>query len=180
MDVLGHDDVSHNHEPVTLASLFENVNEAVAASGGAEKRQSSIAGTGDKVQVMRAVRAMQSARHHTHGTDSISTRPCKKRKDGAPTFRIGKELKKKNKGGPPALSVSLSLSNNDEAHGHCLDDYSLDIVVGDLGLLVHSFATEFAGIRGVREGLGFSALDVSSFSFLVAHSPPIRRIVGGT
>jgi hypothetical protein len=98
VDVLGHDDVSDNHEPVTLAGLFENVEEAVTAARGAEKRQSPIARTGDKVQMMRAVSAMQSARHENHGTDSISTRPCKERKDGAPTFQVGKESNDKQKG----------------------------------------------------------------------------------
>jgi len=86
-----------------MAGLFENVEEAVAAARGAEKRQSPIAGANDKVQVMRSASAMQSARHETDGTDSIAVHPCKERKDGAPTFRIGKESEKKNQGGPPAL-----------------------------------------------------------------------------
>jgi len=81
-----HHDISHNHESVSLAYLFENREEAVAAVGAVQKWQSSIAGTGDKVQVMRTVSAMQAAGHGTsHGTGSSDTRPCKKRKDGAPT-----------------------------------------------------------------------------------------------
>jgi len=114
VDVLGHVDVSHDHEPVTLAGLFENVEEAVAAAGGAEKGQSLIAGAGDKVQVMRAVSAMQSARHENDGTDSIAAHPCKERKDGAPTFQIGKESKDKQKGGPPARPATCGASSGEK------------------------------------------------------------------
>jgi len=60
-----------------------------------------MARTGDKVQVVSAVSAMQSTRHETHGTDGIASRPCKERKDGAPTFRIG-NARRSAKGGPPA------------------------------------------------------------------------------
>src|SRR5439155_21115659 len=62
---------------------------------GAKKGQSLVAGTGDKVQVMRAVGAMQAARHDKqNSTGSIASRPCKERKDGAPTSRNGKEKKR--------------------------------------------------------------------------------------
>ena len=44
------------------------------------------------MQVMSAVNPMQAAGHNKpHGTGSIAARPCKERKDGAPTFRNGKE-----------------------------------------------------------------------------------------
>jgi hypothetical protein len=47
--------------------------------------------TGDKVQVMRAVAAMQAAGHgKSYGIGCTDTRPCKKRKDGAPRFQNGK------------------------------------------------------------------------------------------
>src|SRR5439155_20048497 len=62
---------------------------------GAKKGQSLVAGTGDKVQVMRAVGAMQAARHDKqNSTGSIASRPCKERKDGAPTSRNGKGKKR--------------------------------------------------------------------------------------
>jgi hypothetical protein len=57
-----HDDLSHNDETVLLAHLFENRQEAVAATRSLQKGQSSVAGTSDKVQVMCAVTAMQTAR----------------------------------------------------------------------------------------------------------------------
>jgi hypothetical protein len=86
MNVLRYNDVTDHHESISLAHLFENGKEAVAPTRPVQKGQSSIAGTGDKVQVMRAVGAMQTAGHgKSHGIGSIDTRPCKKRKDEAPT-----------------------------------------------------------------------------------------------
>jgi len=61
--MLWHHDVSHNHETVTLAGLFENGNEPVTAARSAQLRYTAIAGAGDKVQVVRAVTTMQSGRH---------------------------------------------------------------------------------------------------------------------
>ena len=63
MNMFGHDDVSYDRETISLAHLFENAKEAVAAARSAQERQSAIAGTGDEVQVMRAVGAMQAAGH---------------------------------------------------------------------------------------------------------------------
>jgi hypothetical protein len=40
---------------------------------------------------MGAVSAVESGGHEGHGTSDSGTRPCKKRKDGAPTFQNGKE-----------------------------------------------------------------------------------------
>ena len=83
--MFGHDDVAHNHEPVFLPRLFQNREETVAAACAAQKRQSPIAGAGDKVQVMSAVGAMQADGHNKpDGNKQHRTRPCKKRKDGAP------------------------------------------------------------------------------------------------
>lgn len=50
--MFGHDDVSYDHEVVTLAGLFQNREKAVSTGCGAQKRQSAIAGAGDKVQMM--------------------------------------------------------------------------------------------------------------------------------
>jgi hypothetical protein len=56
----------------SLTGLFQNREEAVAAVCAAQKRQSPVAGTGDKVQVMSAVGAMQAAGHDKqHGTGRI-------------------------------------------------------------------------------------------------------------
>lgn len=40
MDVLGHDYIAHDYEPITLAGLFENREKAVATARGAQTRQS--------------------------------------------------------------------------------------------------------------------------------------------
>jgi hypothetical protein len=39
---------------------------------------------------MGAVSAMESGGHEGHGSSDCATRPCKNRKDGAPTFQTGK------------------------------------------------------------------------------------------
>ena len=98
-----HDNISHNHEPVALARLFQNREEAVATAWRAQKRQPAVARTGDKVQMMSPVGAMQAARHDKlNGTGSIPTRPCKNRKDGAPTVPERDGTTQNNKDGPPA------------------------------------------------------------------------------
>ena len=88
-EVFGHDHVSHDDEAVALAGVFENGEKAVAAAGLPKFWLVAIARASDKVQVMGAVSAMQSARHETHGTDGIATRPCKERKDGHPRPGLG-------------------------------------------------------------------------------------------
>jgi hypothetical protein len=86
MNMFGHHNETDDYESISLTHLFENREKAVTGSRPVQKWQSSIAGTSDKVQVMRTVSAMQAAGHDTpHGIGSIDTRPCKKRKDGAPT-----------------------------------------------------------------------------------------------
>ena len=101
MEVLRHHDISHNHEAIALPGLFEDRKESVAAAHATELRPSVITRASDKVQVMGAVSAMESGGHEGHGTSDSGTRPCKKRKDGAPSFQTGKE-RSKPKGGPPA------------------------------------------------------------------------------
>jgi hypothetical protein len=82
-----HDDISHYYKPVALAGLFQHGEESVAAPSGAQKRQAAITRTRDKVQVIGTVISMQAARHDKHyAISSIVAHPCKKRKDGAPTF----------------------------------------------------------------------------------------------
>jgi len=83
---LRHNNVSHDHESITPPRLFQNREEAVAAARAAQKRQSPVARPGDKVQVIAAVTAMQSAGHSKlHGTGGSATRPWQDRKDEAPT-----------------------------------------------------------------------------------------------
>jgi uncharacterized Zn-binding protein involved in type VI secretion len=65
-----------------------------------QKRQSPAAGTGDKVQVMSAVGAMQAAGHDKeHATGSIVPALAKSARTGHPAFRNGK---KPQKAAPPA------------------------------------------------------------------------------
>ena len=103
--MLRHDHVPDNHEPVALPRLFQNREEAVAAALRAQKRQSPVARASDKVQVMRAVGAMQSAGHNSPCYGQHRTRPCKNRKDGAP--RVPERARRTRKDGPPAVSTSV-------------------------------------------------------------------------
>ena len=100
VDVLRHDDVPDDHEPVALAGLLQHGEEAITAERRAQKRQSPVTRTGDKVQVMSAVGAMQAAGHDkTHRTGSIVPAPsassgqalAKNARTGHPRFRNGKE-----------------------------------------------------------------------------------------
>ena len=78
--VFRHDNIPDHHEPVALARLFQNREEAVAAARGIQKRQSPVARAGDKVQVMSAVRTMQATGHDKLWYTQHRTRPCQKRK----------------------------------------------------------------------------------------------------
>ena len=92
MNVFRHDDVANDHEPVSLAYLLQNREEAVAAASRIEKRQSPVARASDKVQVMRAVGAMQSAGHgKIDSIGSIVHALAKNARTGHPEFRNGKE-----------------------------------------------------------------------------------------
>src|SRR5260370_39274501 len=94
-----HHNISNHYEAVALASLLQHGEEAVTAPRGSQKRQAPIARTRDKVQVSGAVVSMQAARHDKHyAISGIAAHPCKKRKDGAPTFRYGKGRQSAEKG----------------------------------------------------------------------------------
>jgi hypothetical protein len=62
--VFRHPDIPDDDKAITLASLFQNRKEGIAAACGAQKRQSPVAGAGDKVQVMSAIGPMQAAEHN--------------------------------------------------------------------------------------------------------------------
>ncbi len=86
-----HDDISDDHKAVTLARLFQYREEAIAAVRGVKKRQSPVTGTGDKVQRMSAVSAMQTAGHDkAYGIGSIVPALAKNARAGHPQFRNGK------------------------------------------------------------------------------------------
>jgi hypothetical protein len=63
MKVLGHDDVSVDHEAVLLARGFQDVQEKVAAFGRAQLRLAVVATAGDEMQIVVAVIAMQALGH---------------------------------------------------------------------------------------------------------------------
>ena len=85
VNMFWHHHVSHHHKAITLARLFQNREGAVAAGRGAQKRQSPVVRGSDKVQMMSAVSPMQAAGHNKPIVRQHRTRPCKERKDGAPS-----------------------------------------------------------------------------------------------
>ena len=92
VNMLWHHNITHDHEPITLAGLFQHRNEGIAASRRTEKWQSPITRAGNKVQVMSAVGAMQAAGHDKpHGIGCIVPALAKNARTGHPQFRNGKE-----------------------------------------------------------------------------------------
>lgn len=90
VNVFRHHDIPDDNEAITLASRFQNRQEDMAAVRGAQKRQSPVARGSDKVQVMSAVSAMQSARHNQpHGTGSIVPALAQNARAGHPQFQNG-------------------------------------------------------------------------------------------
>ena len=63
MKVFGHDYVSVNDEPVLAARFFEDGAEAVSAFRGAQDGLTMVTATGDEVQMLCAVVAMELSRH---------------------------------------------------------------------------------------------------------------------
>jgi len=93
VDVFRHHDVSDDYETVALPRLFQDGEETVAVSRGTEKRQSPVTRTSDKVQVMGAVSAMQTARHDkANSTGSIGFR-FKSFRTAACAYSNGQQVK---------------------------------------------------------------------------------------
>jgi hypothetical protein len=93
VNVFGHDRVSDDRA-IAPAHLFENRKQAVAAASVAEEREPVIAGTSDKVQMMRAVGAMQPAGHgKSYAIGCIVPALAKNARAGHPQFRNGKGSK---------------------------------------------------------------------------------------
>jgi len=63
MEVLGHDDISVDHEAELPAGLFQDAQEQVAAFGPVQLRLAMVATAGDEMQIVVAVIAMQALRH---------------------------------------------------------------------------------------------------------------------
>jgi hypothetical protein len=63
MKMLRHDDVSVDHEAIPLARFFQDAQKKVAALGRAQLRLAMVATTGNEMQIMAAVVAMQAPGH---------------------------------------------------------------------------------------------------------------------
>ena len=107
--MLGHDNVADDHETVAQPSLFQHRKEAVTTPCQAKKSKAPVAGTRDKVQMMRAIVAMQSARHNQLNVSAASQPTlAKSARVGHPRFRYGKgKTSRPRKAGPPALCAVL-------------------------------------------------------------------------
>jgi hypothetical protein len=105
--MFGHHDVTDDHASIARSHLFKDGEEAITAMGRTQKRQASIAGTSDKVQVMSAVCAMQTAGHDkSHTIGSIVPALAKSARAGHPQFLNGKQ-KPANPGHPSQEAASI-------------------------------------------------------------------------
>ena len=68
MEVLGHDDVSVDHEAVFLAGLFKDVQEQVSADCGVQDRAALVTAAGDEVEVLGVVVPVEVG---CHGNEDI-------------------------------------------------------------------------------------------------------------
>ena len=91
MHMFGHDHVSHHHKSVTLPRLLKDGEEAVSRWRRVQQGPAAVAGTRDKVQVMRAVSAMQAARRYSM-VSAASYPPLQKSQGrGTRSFEMGKK-----------------------------------------------------------------------------------------
>jgi len=65
VEVLGHDHVSDNYEAVSQPCLLQNPQEQVAPLRGSQLRLAMIATTGNEVEVVSTVPALQALGHGT-------------------------------------------------------------------------------------------------------------------
>src|SRR5262249_30440881 len=108
MEVLGHDHISSDHEAVALASFFKNGKDAVTRTTGAQFRPSVITGTGDKVQMVSAVSAMQSGRHRKTIVQAfVVPALAKNARTGHPFPKMGKRATVKGWATRPVLDSVL-------------------------------------------------------------------------
>ncbi|HTS07898.1 MAG TPA: hypothetical protein VMP68_20160 [Candidatus Eisenbacteria bacterium] len=90
--------VADHDKAVTLARLFEDGEESVPCSRGTKERQSPPTGTGDKVQMICAVRAMQTRRHNKAIVSAASFPPLQ-RTQGRGTHGFETESRGVSEGG---------------------------------------------------------------------------------
>ena len=60
VDMLRHDDVTHQGEPVTVAHFVKNMDESISSANRAQQRQASVTTEGDEMQMVLSVPALQS------------------------------------------------------------------------------------------------------------------------
>ena len=109
--MLRHDNVADDHETAAQPSLFKHRKETVAAARRAKKWETPIARTRDKVQVMRAIVAVQAARHNKLSVPAASQPTlAKSARMGHPLSVMGKEehQDRERLGHPPVNVVSSS------------------------------------------------------------------------
>ena len=163
-----HNDVADDHEAVADANLFKNGKETVAGSCGVQKRQSPVARPSDKVQVMSAIGAMQTAGHQAHGTSSIVPALAKNARTGHPQFRSGKR-NQISKAGPPVFFVNVESDIVKIVHRV--------LRVSFLSRRRVAHALNFAGITNAAgapslrflQGREFQMPAVRAFAFLTPH-----------
>jgi len=98
-----HHYVSDHHKAVPLTRLLKNRKEAVASLRRIQQRQSLVTRTGDKVQVVRAVGAMQARGHNNPMISAASYPPLQKAQGrGTHSFETGRK-KADAEAGPPAF-----------------------------------------------------------------------------
>jgi hypothetical protein len=86
--------ISDDREPIFVYAPVRGWKERIAATRSLQQWQSSTTGTGDNVQMMRAVSAMQAAGHgKSHGIGSICARLTKNARTRHPQFLNGKDRK---------------------------------------------------------------------------------------
>ncbi len=63
MKVFGHNDISVDDEAIFSTRFFQEIDESISTFRCAQDRLASIAATGDEMQVLRTVVAMEPSRH---------------------------------------------------------------------------------------------------------------------
>ena len=85
-NVIGHNYIAHQREPVAVARLAENLDEGDSGANRAQKRQASIAGEGDEMQMAARVETNEFVSHGTK--EKSKPRPFKLERVGHPETLI--------------------------------------------------------------------------------------------
>ena len=172
MNVLRHDHISHYHELIALPRLFENGEESVTGSCGLQQWQSVVARTSDKVQMVRTVSTMQAAGHNSLCYRQPRTRPCKKRKDGAPAVSKGERKSKSQARAtrPPTVSKRERKSKSQARATRPIDYFEIFLYIND------SIRPGGGGVPGIHRFPKMELLEpipnqLSIFAIQLSHKP---------